>query len=266
MAGLQMDIDSMRRAAVSKENSLDELRGFILAQGPRQSANEHLVPEALFDDPNTPAKEAEGISAVKALKIAMQQGQKIYTITQSNQATVLPLLQHSAAVMQDIQNALAAGKVVTVSASKITYNGWTGSGYILLDQKTGAGAYLIGGGADGGEVNFFSKYSPQLTCFVSLLGLMLSFPALTGLSSIFMINFLIPFIIIALSALMIYATYQDTMNSECKASDSYGMIFEGFAFLSLGFAANVFTQLVANLLSTIASLIIIPNALEEQCK
>ncbi len=54
------------------------------------------------------------------------------------------------------------------------------------------------------------------------------------------------------------------MTSQCKASDSYGMIFEGFAFLSLGFAVNFFTQLVANLLSTIASLVIIPNALEEQ--
>jgi hypothetical protein len=87
----------------------------------------------------------------------MQQGQKIYTITQSNQATVLPLLQHSAAVMQDIQNALAAGKVVTVSASKITYNGWTGSGYILLDQQTGAGAYLIGGGMDGAIMTSISN-------------------------------------------------------------------------------------------------------------
>ncbi len=67
MAGLQMDIDSMRRAAVSKDNSLDQLRGFILTQGPRQSANEHLVPESLFDDPNTTTKDVEGVSAVKAL-------------------------------------------------------------------------------------------------------------------------------------------------------------------------------------------------------
>lgn len=133
------------------------------------SANEHLVPEALFDDPNTPVKEAEGISAVKALKIAMQQGQKVYTITQANQATVLPLLNHSANVMQDIQNALVAGKVVTVSANKISYNGWTGSGYILLDQNTGAGAYLIGGGADGGETAYKNTVATTILCVIGFL-------------------------------------------------------------------------------------------------
>ncbi len=149
MAGLQMDIDSMRRAAVSKDNSLEQLRGFILAQGPRQSANEHLVPEALFDDPSTTAKEVQGVSAVKALKIAMQQGQKIFTINQTNIAQVFPLLHHRASVIEDVQNAVSAGKIVTISEHMISANGWTGSGYIIVDPVTGAGAYLIGGGMDG---------------------------------------------------------------------------------------------------------------------
>ena len=150
MAGLQMDIDSMRPAAVSKDNSLDQLRGFILTQGPRQSANEHLIPEALFDDPSTTAKEVQGVSAVKALSIASQQGQKIYTINQTNINQVLPLLRHKAAVIEDVQNAVSAGKIVTISEHMISANGWTGSGYIIVDPVTGAGAYLIGGAADGG--------------------------------------------------------------------------------------------------------------------
>jgi len=35
---------------------------------------------------------------------------------------------------------------VTVSKTNITYNGWTGCGYIIIDPDTGAGAYMISGG------------------------------------------------------------------------------------------------------------------------
>ncbi|MEW5837730.1 MAG: hypothetical protein AB1717_02725 [Pseudomonadota bacterium] len=36
----------------------------------------------------------------------------------------------------------------------ITVNGWTGSGYIILDPETGAGAYKISGGMNGGALDF----------------------------------------------------------------------------------------------------------------
>ena len=52
-------------------------------------------------------------------------------------------------MIEDVQNAVAAGKIVTISQSMIHYKGWTGTGSVLLDPKTGAGAYLIGGGMDG---------------------------------------------------------------------------------------------------------------------
>ena len=87
--GMQMDIDQIMYQAVSKDNSTEELKGFIQSQGARQSANEHLVPEQLFDDPNTTEKEVEGVSAVKALQIAQQQGQTIYTINKDNYSQIL---------------------------------------------------------------------------------------------------------------------------------------------------------------------------------
>lgn len=87
--GMMMDIDQIMYQAVSKDNSTEELKGFILSQGPRESANEHLVPEQLFDDPKTAEKEVEGVSAVKALQIASSQGQTIYTINQSNYSQII---------------------------------------------------------------------------------------------------------------------------------------------------------------------------------
>ncbi|MGZ4957416.1 MAG: pre-toxin TG domain-containing protein [Methylobacter sp.] len=51
---------------------------------------------------------------------------------------------------QKITYALYAGKEVTVHAAPISVKGWTGSGYLVIDPETGAGAYMISGGAHGG--------------------------------------------------------------------------------------------------------------------
>ncbi len=73
----------------------------------------------------------------------------IYSINQTNANTVLPQLQVSDDVKNDIVNAINAGKIVVVAKANVTYNGWTGCGYIISDPITGAGAYMISGGANG---------------------------------------------------------------------------------------------------------------------
>ena len=133
--GMQMDIDQIMYQAVSKDNSTEELKGFIQSQGARQSANEHLVPEQLFDDPKTAEKEVEGVSAVKAIQIAQQQGQTIYTINKDNYSQILPNLKLSSSVIIDIRNAVNAGRVVTAHERNISVKGWSGSGYIIIDPN-----------------------------------------------------------------------------------------------------------------------------------
>ena len=150
LKGMMMDIDRLSAMRVNTDNNRQVWVAFNAAQGARHSANEHLIPESLFNDPNAITKNVHGISAVKALQIAASQGQKIYRIDQSNISTVIPQLQHKTIIIEDIQNAVAAGKIVTISQKAITQNGWTGVGYSIIDPSTGAGAYLIGGAADGG--------------------------------------------------------------------------------------------------------------------
>ncbi len=150
--GMQMDIDRLLRQGVAKDNQLAKLANFNASQGARQSANEHLVPEQLFDNPETEEKEVEGISAVKALQIASEQGQKIFTITKENYNEAISQISLSSGAMEDIRNAINAGKQVTTHQSNINYKGWHGSGYIILDERTGAGAYLISGGANGAVI------------------------------------------------------------------------------------------------------------------
>ena len=147
--GLMMDVDRYASIVVAKDNS--QTVGYVKQSGMRLSAYEHLIPEKLFTDqsqPNAP----QGVSAVKALALASSQGQKIYTLNATNQishATLLAQVTIDANARAEIQNALAAGKEVTVHQSPITQSGWTGSGYIITDPATGAGAYKISGGANG---------------------------------------------------------------------------------------------------------------------
>lgn len=147
--GFVMDVD--RNVSVNKALNGDEATKvqYLLATGMNSSALEHAVPEQLFSTPTAPV---EGVSAVKALNIANDLGIPIYTVTQSNIASVLPQLQVDAQVKTDIQNAVNAGKVVTVSKTDITFKGWTGCGYIITNPTTGEGAYMIGGGLNGSNV------------------------------------------------------------------------------------------------------------------
>jgi hypothetical protein len=111
------------------------------------SALEHAVPEPMFVNEQNPG---EAISAVKALGKANAQGQRIYHITPANQASTLPNIHHNSLVMDEIRNALNAGKEVLTHTDAVSVPGWTGAGYILFDPKTGDGAFKIGGGMNGG--------------------------------------------------------------------------------------------------------------------
>ena len=44
--------------------------------------------------------------------------------------------------MTDIRNGVNAGKTVTVHETQITLNGWSGTGYTILDPESGAGSAI----------------------------------------------------------------------------------------------------------------------------
>jgi len=143
--GVVMDIDRLNQNVEEKANCYEGWVAFNRASGMRNSAYEHQIPEQLF---STDTEQAEGVSTAKALAIAMAQGQRIYTLTQSN-ASQLNHITIDDGSRNEIQNALANGLEVTVHQSPISVNGWTGSGYAILDADYGVGAYKISGGADG---------------------------------------------------------------------------------------------------------------------
>ena len=79
------------------------------------SSLEHLVLEQLFATDTG----AEGFSAVKAIQLANQQGQKIFTVTKDNYQTIIPQLQLAPAAIADIQAAAQNGLTVTTHQNRM---------------------------------------------------------------------------------------------------------------------------------------------------
>jgi len=151
-----MDVDHMSSIRVDKNNNRERWVAFNRATGARMSAMEHLVPEEMYSTEDNPA---HGISAVKALQLAAAEGQKIWTITQSNLSQAMAALNLSSSVEADIRNAVRAGKEVTAHEDTINFHGRPSAGYMVIDPETGAGGYLIAGGENGGFLDFLSEFS-----------------------------------------------------------------------------------------------------------
>lgn len=157
--GLLMDVNRSSSIISAKDNSDSKRLDYARIAGVRLSAYEHLIPELLFSDESDPKG---GISAVKALSIAAQQGQRIYVLTQAN-AEQLNNINIDFNTKSEIRNALNAGNEVTVSENQITLDGWVGVGYIIFDPVTGSGAYKISGGANG---SFWEKYQAHIDTYL----------------------------------------------------------------------------------------------------
>jgi transglutaminase-like putative cysteine protease len=161
-AGGLLDVGHLSWLRVSKSNNAREFAAYGAFHAVQASAFEHSVLESLirtdacrfmFDAPSSlPLCPDEAVSAAKALTIAAIQGQKIYQITASN-VSALQSIDLSDQAKEDIRNAALAGKVATVHANRITVGRWTGSGYAIADPQTGAGAYIIEGGANGAALD-----------------------------------------------------------------------------------------------------------------
>ena len=118
----------------------------------------------------TQADCAQGVSAVKAIAIAQAEGQRIYTINQSNAATALPKLPVGGTVGQEIASAIQAGKEVTVHERQINAHGWTGYGYVITDPETGAGGYIIEGRGNGGAIEPPAWFNNVVSALVNFMG------------------------------------------------------------------------------------------------
>jgi len=148
-SGVAFDVDRNALSSAAKDDDRARWIAFNRSYNQILSAHEHSVLEDMFSTPTQPVL---GVSTVKAIAVAAQQGQRIYTITPANLSTALDQITLPADVETDIANAVNAGFQVTTHQADIAYAGLVTAGYAIEDPNTGVGAMLISSGDNGGRI------------------------------------------------------------------------------------------------------------------
>ena len=139
--GMVLDVDREVATTISRDGDVGKKKSFLLSRGMNMSALEHTIFDILF--------KKNAVSTVKIIQTAVEAGIEIVTITNENMAKVMPTLNISTSVKEDINNLLAANNVITMPAAAVNISGWSGIGYIAINQATFDGAYVIEGGYSG---------------------------------------------------------------------------------------------------------------------
>jgi len=138
--GIAIDADRRPSAPVgvfSREGEND----FSLLSGLQGSVLESRI----FED----ALQIPSVSTAPALQLAPGQGIPVLAIDRTN-LDVLAGLPLDESVVEEIQEAAGRGFHVRVPARPLTFQAWTGVGYLILDEETGETAWQLQGGHSGG--------------------------------------------------------------------------------------------------------------------
>ena len=149
--GIGIDIDKNEYFPFSYDGSQDRTRDFMIVSGLGSSAWEDRILQAFYDTPS--------VSAARLLRFASQQGVPIYAIDDSNISAILSQLQVSSEIIDDIRNAVNAGKKVIISKTSVQYETFNSIGYIIIDPTTGAAGFMISSGMAGGLTNLKANTS-----------------------------------------------------------------------------------------------------------
>ncbi|MEW6680380.1 MAG: transglutaminase-like domain-containing protein, partial [bacterium] len=162
-AGLFIDVDRDVYSTIAKDGDKNKAIAFTINSGYDGSSLEHSLWTQIY---NLPA-----VSAVKIHQLSNEMGIPIYKIDKTNLSSILPLLQISPDAKSDITNAVNSGKIAYVPQKNIQYYNWKGTAYIVIDQDTGAGGYIISGGMAGGSIALLLDCLEALIQLVDLIPL-----------------------------------------------------------------------------------------------
>ncbi|KFA88739.1 transglutaminase-like domain-containing protein [Archangium violaceum] len=249
-SGVMLDIGHLRNIRWSMDNDKNVWARANRVMGMQASTQEHAVLEELLV---AQGQTGEAASTIKLLAKAAAAGQRIYVVTQTNIGVVLPQLELGSDILDGIRSAVASGKEVTVHQRPVDVQGWSGAGYIVTDVETGAGAYLIEGGANGGYLKAFNYgaavgVSLGVAIMVSLfLGPMLGW-LFVGLSALY------------IAVLGVFVVYQ-MQKAYAKDDDKFNCFVGGFLLgLDLGMAPYPPSAIAAVFITVLSSLFVDGNS------
>lgn len=157
---------------------------------------------------------------------------------------------HSNVLDKGIRNGVNAGKTVTVHDTQITLNGWSGTGYTILDAESGAGAYMIGGGLDGGYIGL-DKIGLSGLVFTSLTFLIAPrMPILVAAG----VGLILAACLILIGAQLLYDQHDDT-TATILCNYAFTLLFVGIdlaLYPNIGLVLATTVSLITGLVGSVA--------------
>ena len=138
--------------------------------------------------------------------------------------------------MGEIRAAVDAGHLVIAHPDVVSVPGWSGAGYIILDQEHGAGAYKISGGANGGVLLIVAGFA----IIGVLMFIAISVFAATGGGAIALAAFLGTELLLFLQALEFGSLIINVANSNCSADEKVEIISAAVFLLAIELAMAIF--------------------------
>ncbi len=130
--GVALELDRLRVQAVSADDNPEATSQFKQQLGQLGSALAHVVLEQGFGDGTS-----AGISAVRAMAAALQNNQRIYSVTSNNASSILPGLGLDETLQSRFDAALAADWQLLIPEGKVSIGDWWGMGTNAWDSVSG---------------------------------------------------------------------------------------------------------------------------------
>ncbi|MEH7381914.1 transglutaminase-like domain-containing protein [Bacillus sp. JJ1533] len=209
---LFVDVNRNVVAVNSRNNDQENKQPFMIAGGVLGSALEHRIFEQLLGTPS--------VSTIKIFEEANARGILSYTINSGNMDEIMPRLNVSQTVKNDIRNAVRNGNIVTIPEEEIRYFDWKGSAYLVLDPDTGSAAYRIAGGINGGSTGIPVELATLITAIDALSMLYSSLVLLAGGPLAVIGGIILLAITVYFIATLIHLSYQYYVLGDESAGDA----------------------------------------------
>jgi hypothetical protein len=105
-----------------------------------------ILEDRIFEDDF----QVDSISTAKLFEVANTSQTPLVTVDSTNISTVLPTLSFDDNVKEDITNGVNQNLTVTIPNQEMTYEDWTGVGYIKENPETGESGHMLSGTIAGG--------------------------------------------------------------------------------------------------------------------
>jgi RHS repeat-associated protein len=141
-AGFATDVKADRVALYHADPA--KAAKLALQVGANGSLSESMTWDVLLNN-----RAGNSVSASSILAWANRTGVPIHTITASNLDAILPKLQTTSDVKNEIRSAVNAGFQVIIPEKEFTQGRLQAAGYVMIDPETGGGLYRVDGGLNG---------------------------------------------------------------------------------------------------------------------